>query len=96
MSSRNMRLDNEARKQATSIFKSLSQIKESYHPGDLTTIKKDATTFLTQNGFKVDYVEIADAGNLQPVSNWDGKQKLVTLAAAFLKEVRLIDNILLN
>jgi pantoate--beta-alanine ligase len=96
MSSRNMRLDNEDRKQAPSIYKSLRQIKERYHPGDLTAIRKEATTFLTQNGFKVDYVEIADAGNLQPVSNWDGKQKLVTLAAAFLKEVRLIDNVLLN
>lgn len=96
MSSRNMRLDKESRKQAPSIYQSLSHIKKSYHPGDLTAIKKEATTFLTQNGFKVDYVEIADAGNLQPVSNWDGKQKLVSLAAAFIKEVRLIDNVLLN
>lgn len=96
MSSRNMRLDNEARQQAPSIYQSLSHIKESYHPGDLSGVKKEATTFLRENGFKVDYVEIADAGNLQPVSNWDGKQKLVSLAAAFIKEVRLIDNVLLN
>ena len=49
---------------------------------------------LTEKGFKVDYVEIADADTLQIVDHWDGKQKLVALAAAFLNQVRLIDNII--
>lgn len=96
MSSRNMRLDEESRKKAPLIYQSLNEIKKSYSPGDLTRIKDQAATFLLQNGFKVDYIGIADAGNLHPVDTWDGKQKLVTLAAAFLKDVRLIDNILLN
>lgn len=96
MSSRNMRLDKESRNKAPLIHESLDEIKNTYSPGDLTGIKKQATTFLLQNGFKVDYVEIADATDLHPVETWDGKQKLVTLAAAFLKDVRLIDNILLN
>jgi pantothenate synthetase len=30
------------------------------------------------------------------MDHWDGKQKLVALAAAFLNEVRLIDNMILN
>lgn len=96
MSSRNVRLDAESRKKAPSIYQSLHSIKKNYQPGDLTQTREQAATFLSQNGFKVDYVEIADAVNLQPVDTWDGKQKLVTLAAAFLKDVRLIDNILLN
>ena len=64
--------------------------------GDLVSLKKKAENRLSEKGFKVDYVEIADANTLQPVDHWDGKQKLVALAAAFLNQVRLIDNILLN
>jgi pantoate--beta-alanine ligase len=96
MSSRNMRLDEETRRQAPSIFESLRYIKTHEQPGDLSGLKEKASSFLTAHGFSVDYVEIADAASLQPAHHWDGKQKLVALAAAFLKDVRLIDNILLN
>jgi pantoate--beta-alanine ligase len=96
MSSRNTRLNAAARELAPAIYQSLLQIKNNLQPGDTRKLKEAATTFLTQKGFKVDYTEIADAGNLSPVDQWDGKQKLVALAAAFLGEVRLIDNVLLN
>lgn len=96
MSSRNMRLDQAAREKAPAIFQSLSHIKKNLQPGDAGSLKDHAVSFLTQNGFRVDYVEVSEAANLQPVNHWDGKQKLVALAAAFLNDVRLIDNILLN
>ena len=54
------------------------------------------TDGLEQEGFQTDYLVVADAGTLQPVSNWDGSQKLVALVAAFLGGVRLIDNLPLN
>jgi pantoate--beta-alanine ligase len=41
-------------------------------------------------------VAIADAQTLQNVEEWDGKQKIVALVAAYLNEVRLIDNIILR
>ena len=44
----------------------------------------------------MDYVEIADAGNLDVINHWDGKKKLVAVAAAFLGDVRLIDNLLIS
>ena len=93
MSSRNMRLNSEERKKATTIFQSLEFIKSHLKPGPLTQLKDKATSLLLEKGFKVDYLAIADANNLSPVDNWDGKQKCVALAAAFLNEVRLIDNI---
>lgn len=96
MSSRNMRLSDEERKDAVSIYQALHFVKEKLEKGDLASLKKKAEDRLTRNGFKVDYVEIADATTLQIVNHWDGKQKLVALAAAFLNQVRLIDNILLN
>ena len=96
MSSRNMRLNGEERLVAPVIFKTLGIIKENLRPGDLRQLKAIATQVLTDAGFKPDYVEIADAGDLTLLNEWDGKQKLVALVAAFLNEVRLIDNMLLN
>jgi len=95
MSSRNMRLNEESRARAVEIFKILSHIKAVIKPGDLVALKEDAVKKLIDAGFRTDYVEIADAGNLELKDNWNGKDKLVALCAAFLGEVRLIDNMLL-
>jgi pantoate--beta-alanine ligase len=96
MSSRNMLLNEKERKTATAIFKVLITIKENLKPGPLSTMIKQALNSLEDAGFKTDYVEIADAVNLSTVTDWDGKQKLVALIAAFINEVRLIDNMILN
>ena len=96
MSSRNMRLNEEERKIATTIFHCLNYIKENLEPGNLENLDRHAKSILEKAGFKIDYVEIADAETLELINKWDGKQKLVALIAAFLNEVRLIDNMLLN
>lgn len=96
MSSRNMRLSLAERRKAVLIFQSLSFIKNNLVSGKTETIKNKAIAMLTREGFRVDYIEIADAKTLKAVNNWDGKKKLVALVAAFLNEVRLIDNLLLN
>ncbi|MBK7306137.1 MAG: pantoate--beta-alanine ligase [Chitinophagaceae bacterium] len=95
MSSRNMRRTEESQKQALKIFETLSYLKNNSKPGNLTALKQTAIDNLTNAGFKVDYIEIADAGNLDIINHWDGNSKLVAVAAAFLGEVRLIDNMLL-
>ena len=96
MSSRNVRLNEEERIKATAIFRNLSFIKENLTTGDLKGLKETAFRNLSEAGFNVDYIEIADANDLSIIDDWDGQKKLVALAAAFMKEVRLIDNILLN
>lgn len=96
MSSRNMRLDKEAREKAVEISRTLLHIKSSLKAGDLSELKTAAVEQLNRTGFKTDYVEIADADTLELIGRWDGKQKLVALCAAFLGEVRLIDNMLLQ
>ncbi|RYD80687.1 MAG: 4-phosphopantoate--beta-alanine ligase, partial [Sphingobacteriales bacterium] len=96
MSSRNMRLSENERKHALHIIQSLKQIKAGLKPGDINYLKENATRQLEQNGFKVDYIEIADAVTLEPLDYWDGKKSLVALAAAFLNDVRLIDNLVLT
>lgn len=96
MSSRNMRLSENERHTASEIFKTLSAIKKDLQPGDLVSLKDKASKRLIAAGFKPDYIEIADAASLELLEAWDGRRKLVALAAAFLNEVRLIDNMLLN
>ena len=96
MSSRNARLTEVDRTKAVKIFETLQFIRQEIRSGNLDTLKKKATQRLIESGFKVDYVEIADVATLQIVDHWDGKQKLVALAAAFLNGVRLIDNVLLS
>jgi pantoate--beta-alanine ligase len=95
MSSRNMRLSNEDKKQALTIFETLSFLKKNIKPGNLSALKLIAANILTNAGFKVDYVELADASNLAIDGHWDGKQKLVGIVATFLGPVRLIDNLLI-
>ena len=96
MSSRNMRLNDKDKKHALKIFETLSYLKNNIRLGGLTALKQVAVNNLTGAGFKVDYVEIADADNLEIIEQWDGQKRLVALAAAFLGDVRLIDNLLLS
>lgn len=96
MSSRNTRLTAAQRKTAPLIFKVLSEIKSRLTPGNLEQLKQEAALTLNDGGFRVEYVEIADVATLYPADEWDGHTPLVALTAAFLGDVRLIDNLLLN
>ncbi|MBL7744323.1 MAG: pantoate--beta-alanine ligase [Chitinophagaceae bacterium] len=96
MSSRNMRLTKAERENAPAIYRTLGFLKTNLEKGNLLPLKRKALEKLIAERFKPDYIEIADASTLQPIDEWNGKQKLVAVAAAFLNEVRLIDNLLLN
>ena len=96
MSSRNTRLLPGDRIRATTISKALRYIKENLKIGDTKKIKDEAKEILLQKGFLIDYVEIANADTLELIENWNGKEKVVALAAAFLNNVRLIDNMVIN
>ena len=94
MSSRNLRLSEEQRKLANAIFQELNHIKQHLHAAPLQDLKNDGIEHLTKKGFKVDYVEIANAQDLSPATSTSGK--LVALAAATTGNIRLIDNLILN
>lgn len=96
MSSRNLRLSDEQKKQASDIYKSLLNIKEKLKPGTLHFLKKEAEKYLINKNCMPDYIEIAEANSLKIINEWNGKDDLVILAAAFIGDVRLIDNILLK
>ena len=93
MSSRNTRLNEEEREKATAIFRSMTDLKTRIVPGKLSFLTDSMQEQLLAAGFeKLDYAAIADARTLEPVTDWDGVQPLVTLVAAFIGGVRLIDN----
>ncbi len=96
MSSRNMRLTEAERQTAPIIYKTLLWVKKTITTGPLSPILNEARNTLMGKGLQPDYLDIADASTLEPVLVWDGKQQLVCLVAAFLNEVRLIDNMRLN
>ena len=96
MSSRNMRLNMADREEAALIHQCLLQIRNELEAGKLNNIKQKITAILISQGFRPDYVELANARNLTLTEVWDGKEELVALIAAFLSEVRLIDNMLIQ
>ncbi|HSB91735.1 MAG TPA: pantoate--beta-alanine ligase, partial [Flavitalea sp.] len=96
LSSRNRRLSPDERKAAPAIFQCMAMIKEGLRPGETEPLRMKAEQFLKEAGFRVDYVCIAAADSLEPVSTWNGQQPVVVLIAAFVGEVRLIDNLLLS
>jgi pantoate--beta-alanine ligase len=95
MSSRNMRLTPEQRQKATVIYKALLAIRSGWQMGhpQKTELIATAIKTLEQADFRVDYIEIADHKTLEPI---DGGPGAVALIAAFLGEVRLIDNMMLS
>lgn len=95
MSSRNMRLSETERKKAAELYRTLQILEQQVKPGSLKNILREARNRLSDSGFRVDYLEICDAGELTILESWDGKSSIVALVAAFLGEVRLIDNLIL-
>ena len=74
----------------------MNKIKDDLRPGSTAQLINTAEKSLEEAGFRVDYVSIADASSLEPVTEWNGQQPIAVLVAAFLGEVRLIDNLLLT
>lgn len=97
MSSRNMRLNTTEKEQALAIYQSLKLIQKKFKHIPFQQLKEESKLKLQSNGFsKIDYVEIADAQTLEISEVYETTKNYVALIAAFLGEVRLIDNLLLN
>jgi len=94
MSSRNLRLNEEQRKIAPSIYKELRLIKDQLNEKPAEALKDEAIENLEKKGFQVDYIEIANSKDLSLTK--DINQPVVAVAAASLGSIRLIDNLLLN
>lgn len=96
LSSRNLRLTDSQKMAAAGLYRSLQYLKENLVPGDLSKLLTQAKTLLTDAGFSdIDYLSVTHQESLEDVRVWDGQTALIALGAAFMGEVRLIDNLIL-
>ena len=97
LSSRNVYLTEEERKEAPFLFQTLNYVANELHNGylDIFKLERHAMDRLTMRNWTPDYVSIRKCSNLQPPSAGDiaKREKLVVLAAATLGKTRLIDNL---
>ncbi len=93
MSSRNRRLSAEARIKAPIIYEALTRVADG-KSRPLPEVLFEARKLLSDNGYIVDYVEVADAATLEVLAEWNDRPKVV-LAAALIDDVRLIDNLMM-
>ncbi|WP_448378324.1 pantoate--beta-alanine ligase [Fervidobacterium sp.] len=94
MSSRNVYLNPEERKEATRLYKSLLKAKELIESGerDVQKIKSEMLKILDHPLLRVDYVEIVDEETLRPVEKIE--RKAIVALAVFIGKARLIDNMI--
>ncbi|MBN1650363.1 MAG: pantoate--beta-alanine ligase [Bacteroidales bacterium] len=92
MSSRNRRLSEVQREQAVELSQVLNFIKQNKNKSRPEELEKEASRKLAHN-FKVEYIQIVDGNSLQPISDWSQSDYPVACAAAFLGDIRLIDNL---
>ena len=96
MSSRNIYLDLQQRKQALVLQRSLMQVKQMDGAGEYNAarlIVAAKQVFVTEPGVRLDYFEIVDPDSLDPIN--DVSKGALVAVAAFVGTTRLIDNILL-
>jgi len=97
MSSRNALLDPLHRELAPVIYEVLSEARSQVGKLPVNNLKLLVEERLLQlPEVKVDYVEIAGADDLQPLSEIQPGKKARIFVAAFFGKIRLIDNIALN
>ena len=96
MSSRNLRLDIRQRELAPEIYKSLNYIKSNFRMIEPSVLRQQCVADLEYKGFRVDYVEIVNLKTLQSFSRIPYSGEAVALIAAFIDDIRLIDNIILT
>jgi pantoate--beta-alanine ligase len=92
MSSRNAYLSESERKTAANIFKTIREVVAKIKNGeDIEATLNWGKNILPERGLKLDYLELRDSKTLQPLLNTNNPARL--LAAVFLGNVRLIDNV---
>ncbi len=92
MSSRNIYLNPEQRKQALCLYRAIQQAQAKYKQGlrDTNLLKKQAADLIINSGGKIDYVSFVEPKTLQEVAIADDNTRI--MLAVFIGKTRLIDN----
>ena len=92
MSSRNVRLTETQRKEATIIYETLTKVKEWFKVISLEEIKQKVTDIFRNSNFKLEYFVIADEETLKEANAIDEDKEYRAFIVAYAGDVRLIDN----
>ena len=92
MSSRNIYLNPEQRKQALCLYRAIQQAQAKYKQGlrDTNLLKKQAADLIINSGGKIDYISFVEPKTLQEVAIADDNTRI--MLAVFIGKTRLIDN----
>ncbi|WP_430411412.1 pantoate--beta-alanine ligase [Kordia sp.] len=97
MSSRNQRLSNKAKTESAFIYKTLLEAKEKFGTKSASKVKEWVhKQFEKHPLLTLEYVEIANIKNLKTVQRKSKNETYRIFIAAFIENIRLIDNIALN
>ncbi|MBJ6144050.1 pantoate--beta-alanine ligase [Hymenobacter sp. BT559] len=98
MSSRNARLSPAARAVAPLLYQVLQQAATQVRLGvPPAQVQQQALAALAQeSAFIPEYIEVADAHSLQPITSYEAGRPVVLCVAAHLGGVRLIDNMVVE
>ena len=97
MSSRNERLSQASRIEAAFINSTLKKAKKQFGTKSAAKVEEWVTKeFANNKHFNLEYVSIANINTLKPVKRKSKKQQYRIFIAAFIDNIRLIDNIALN
>jgi len=93
-SSRNKLLTTEQKRLASNIFKSLVYCKENKHLS-IENLKNYVQSNLEKHKIELEYVEFVEIQSMTPIGSLSKGKKIAICIAAYLDDVRLIDNIIL-
>ena len=92
MSSRNVRLTETQRKEATIIYETLTKVKEWFKVLSLEEIKQKVTDIFRNSNFELEYFVIADEKTLKETDFFYKDKNYRAFIVAYADTVRLIDN----
>ena len=92
MSSRNVRLTETQRKEATIIYETLEKVKEWFKVISLEEIKQRVTDIFRNSNFELEYFVIANEETLKEANAIDENREYRAFIVAYAGDVRLIDN----
>jgi pantoate--beta-alanine ligase len=96
MSSRNIYLSPDDRKNALALFKALNKVKEQFKSKAIPQIKKEVESYLkAAPGIEIEYFEIFNANSFVATSS-KRPVSLIALVAAKVGSIRIIDNMILK
>jgi len=97
LSSRNKLFTNEQRKEASKLYQALKKVEDVLQTNNsVLEIKKVVEKFLSSSNLRLEYFEIVNLENFQPVETIEKNNKYGACIAGYLDNIRLIDNIIIN